>query len=338
MSRGGVNLVDPGTRLLDEMGDLWEVVLDLLTFFHECCVACQPWDEGPVWLSERHDISEALQEIVIEVSEVNGLALKTEVDSDSVSQAFDQKPTSCPNCGCEWDSSMEIGGSWLVLDGEDTSKATYILTRKFWPYLTHFTKKTEKETAIELLQKIVKEGLIRGSNKLITGSYFVVAFTECSPLEILELIKASNRRNYSGIAQPHVPVQWNRSGYGVAIKRQTVTQGLALPVIHGDVSIYNSLPVDQKFRYVRWTPSGAWSDWTFEREYRVNGDVNLNKFSPYDVAIVVPDRSNRFSLLARKEVFPFPVIALDYVYSSDAPSPKITRRQRALFDKILANR
>ncbi len=51
--------------LLEEIGDLWEIVLDLLTFYHECCITCQPYEGGEaVWLSEEHDLPEVLQELV----------------------------------------------------------------------------------------------------------------------------------------------------------------------------------------------------------------------------------------------------------------------------------
>src|SRR2546426_11880739 len=39
---------------------------------------------------------------------------------------FNERGTSCPNCGAEWDSSTPIGGDWLVARGHDTRDATYL--------------------------------------------------------------------------------------------------------------------------------------------------------------------------------------------------------------------
>lgn len=81
-------------RLLDDLGDLWEIVLDLLTFYHECCYNCQPRDDGDfVWLSEEHDIQDVLQEFVEGVCNANDVPVPTYLDSDAVAEAIDESPT-----------------------------------------------------------------------------------------------------------------------------------------------------------------------------------------------------------------------------------------------------
>jgi hypothetical protein len=118
------------------MGDLWEIVLDLLTFYHECCYNCQPRDSGEyVWLSEEHELLDVLQDIVEGVCHANNKRLPRYLDANVVAKAFDECPTSCDNCGTEWDSDTPIGGEWLVCRGEETKRANYVLTKAYWPYL-----------------------------------------------------------------------------------------------------------------------------------------------------------------------------------------------------------
>ena len=61
--------------LIERIGeDLWEVVLDLLTFEHECCYNCMPWDGGEcVWITERYDLVDVLPELIEFVCKANGV-------------------------------------------------------------------------------------------------------------------------------------------------------------------------------------------------------------------------------------------------------------------------
>ena len=314
------------SELLNDLGDLWDIVLDLLIFYHECCLTCQPYDGGEaVWLSEEHDLCDVLQELVVGVCEANGHRVAPGLDNDMVAEAFDEHPTSCPNCGAEWDSSTPIGGSWLVTRGSDTSRATYLLTKAYWSYLTHYTKPVAGLSGLQVLMKIARERRIRSSDRFIMGGRSVVAFTECSPLEIFELIRAQ------GYPQPAEGFRWQRSEHGIAIARDALCQAGAVPVIHGDRRLYDSLPADQRFRFVRFDRQQAFSDWTFEREFRVEGDVDLTRFEhATDVVLIVENRKEMFWVLAQRDIVPFPVMPFDYVFSTDAPYARLTGRQRAI--------
>lgn len=128
------------SRLLDHMKEHWEIVLDLLTFYHECCYNCQPRDDGEYfWLSGKHDILEVLQEIVSGVCLANNKRVPKYLDDDTVAEAFDECPTACDNCGTQWGSDTPIGGEWLVCRGEKTEHANYLLTKSHWNFLTHYT-------------------------------------------------------------------------------------------------------------------------------------------------------------------------------------------------------
>lgn len=312
-------------QLLDDLGDLWDIVLDLLTFYHECCIYCQPYEDGePVWLSEEESIPEVVQELVIGVCEANGHPVPEDINDDLVAEAFDESPRSCRNCGAQWDSLTPIGGEWLVARGHDTPEATYLLTKAYWSYLTHYTKPTQESSGLDVLLRIVWDRRIRASNRMVAGRHSVVAFTECSPLEILELLKAE------GNPDPAEGFRWRRSKHGIAITRETLCAIGALPVIHGDQPIYDCLPHDQRFRFVRFDRRHAFSDWTFEREFRVEGDVDLTQLKPNDVILIVESRAEMFRILAQRKVVPFPVMPFDYVFSTDAPNARMTERQAAV--------
>lgn len=313
------------SRLLDHMKKDWEIVLDLLTFYHECCYNCQPWENGECfWLSEEHDILDVLQEIVEGVCLANNKRIPKYLNDQTVAEAFDECATTCDNCGTEWDSGSQIGGSWLVCRGEDTAHANYLLTKSHWNFLTHYTKPANGMSGLEILLDIVWDKKIRGSNRMIVDKRNVVAFTECSPLEIMALLEGENH------PQPAERFRWSRSRHGVALNRSALCTAGALPAIHGDGKILNCLPENQRFRYQKFDRTSTFSDWTFEREFRVEGNVNLADFKPCEVILIVANRQEMFSVLAQKKVPPFPFMPFDYVFSTDAPYARLTRRQKDL--------
>lgn len=62
----------------------------------------------------------------------------------------------------------------------------------------------------------------------------------------------------------------------------------------------------------------------------MEGDVKLTDFKPNEVILIVANRQEMFSVLAQKKVPLFPVMPFDYVFSTDAPYARLTRRQEAL--------
>lgn len=309
-------------RLLKDMGDLWTIVLDLLTYYHECCYNCQPRDSGDfVWLSREHEILEVLKDIIEGVCHANNKRIPRNLDTRMIANAFDEHPTSCDNCGSEWDSTTQIGGEWLVCRGHDTRSANHLLTKAYWTYLTHYTKPIDGMSGLDMLLNIVWEKKIRASDRMIVDKRKVVAFTECSPLEIMALLEGEQHPN------PAEAFRWRRSKHGVAITRSALCAAGALPVIHGDRRILDCLPEDQRFRYQKFDRSARFSDWTFEREFRTEGDITLTTFKPGDLILIVEDRQEMFWTLAQRKVPPFPVMPFDYAFSTDAPYARMTRRQ-----------
>jgi len=318
------------SELTDEIGDLWDISLDVLGFYHRCCYNCQPREDGEyVWLSEKYVLGDELKEIVIEVCEINHHKLLTEISYRTLEESLRKKPFICPNCETEHvDIGNEIGGEWLVRRGEDTNSATYLLTRTYWSYLTHYTKTDEQyPNGLERLCTIINDGVIRGTSNMIEGNKLAVCFSECSPIEIYEMLRIM------GLEKGELPHRrrgfaWRRSKHGKAIKRNALIEYGARPVLHGEATIREKLGEDELWRFKMFDPNINQSDWTFEREFRVAEAIRLDSFDPLNIILLVENGTEQFRLLAKQDVPMYAIVPFDYVYSTDSPSAHLSDRQR----------
>lgn len=313
------------SELIDELGAYWDVVTDLVLFSHNYCYNCQPRDEGKIfWISPRYDIEDAVSEVIQGVCAVNRIRLQTDINQDTIGEAIDEANMHCPYCGTEWESRIEIGGELVFDEVEDGTTAVHLLTRRHWPFLTHYTKSATGHSARRILDTILEERVLRASSLLVAGGYRVVCLTECSPPEIIEMMKL-----HVALA-PTEPdaIRWRRAAYGIALDRSAAIREGALPVIHGDDELRAALPPSKRHLFVRFDYNGGYSDWTFEREFRFHGDLSLDRFGSNELLIVVPTLQERFRMLARLNVPPWPILALDRLFTRDSPLPGLTARQR----------
>lgn len=318
------------SELIDEIDDLWDITLDLVRFYHECCYNCQPRDDGEYfWLSKQYILGEVLEEILSEVCTVNGHKLLTRINYDTLEKALEEKPFVCPNCGTDHtEPSNQIGGEWLVAQGHETESATYLLTKTYWPYLTHYTKEDRQyPSGFNRLSAIIDSGVIHGTSTTIEGSIPAVCFTECSPLEILEMLKVM-QAPVEDLPYEHRGIEWRRSKHGIAIKREALIQYGARPVIHGENSFKARLSNDELWRFKIFDPSVQHDDWTFEREFRVPKKVELNALDSLDIVLIVENRAEQFELLAKRDVPIYAILPFDFVYSSEDPYPHRSQRQQ----------
>jgi hypothetical protein len=131
------------------------------------------------------------------------------------------------------------------------------------PMLAHFTRASGKTSALDNLLWILKDAMIRGSTRMLAGGHRGVCLFDAPPHELGHLLTPRNRRRY----EP----------FGVAVdKRYAFSMG-ARPVIYIPANEAASiLDEDEMWRVVsidldRNPPI----DWTFEREWRVLGDLAL---------------------------------------------------------------
>lgn len=131
----------------------------------------------------------------------------------------------------------------------------------------------EDSDGIATLGRILKEGVIRASGRLIRGRYSVVPFTERPPQDIPELIKyrAGLRR-------------WTFEPYGIALKKAKLVEMGTRPVIYGEISDYERLA--EKDRPFFQVAGSGKRDWRREKEWRIRGDVRLKSFSSEEVVAI----------------------------------------------------
>jgi hypothetical protein len=135
---------------------------------------------------------------------------------------------------------------------------------------------TEPTEGMETLERILQDGVIRASSRLVRGGYSVVPFTERPPQDLprLMLWRSGLRR-------------WTFEPYGIALSKAKLLELGARPVIYGEVAHFHELTQsDRPFFQVA---KSAGSDWTVEREWRVTADVRLSEFAKDEIVVVVRD-------------------------------------------------
>jgi hypothetical protein len=165
-----------------------------------------------------------------------------------------------------------------------------------WQYLTHWTRTALEpwpgETKADFyhalsfatagfprdgfhtLCKLLKDQKILSSDKLIKGRFETVSFTEKAPWELHQLIKW----------RPSL-VRWTFEPYGIAITMDALEKAGARQVIYGYDYQYRFLQGDDRAFYQAFDPEG--SDWRQEAEWRFLGDLDLSRFQPEEVIVIV---------------------------------------------------
>ena len=138
--------------------------------------------------------------------------------------------------------------------------------------LTHFTRAAKTESALDNLVTILREGVIRGSTRMVREKRSVVCLFDVPIPDLRVLLDPRSRRRY----QP----------YGIAIEKRYAFRMGARPVIYmpsaeaaailEDNELWRVVSIDM----TRNPPV----DWTFEREWRLLGDLPLE--AKFSVALV----------------------------------------------------
>ena len=129
--------------------------------------------------------------------------------------------------------------------------------------LTHFTRAAHTSSALDNLANILRDGVIRGSSRMVREKRPVVCFFDIPVSELRLLLDRRNRRRY----EP----------FGIAIdKRYAFSMG-ARPVIYMPWSEAETLLAPgERWRVVALELGRAAPiDWSYEREWRIAGDLVL---------------------------------------------------------------
>lgn len=146
--------------------------------------------------------------------------------------------------------------------------------------LIHFTKGATREDAFKNLLAIIQDGTIFANNGMIKGELNCVCFTE-APIEALD------EKYYE-----------RYSPFGILLPKEYIYEQGGRPVIYQADEEYSILPDKIKWRHVRYEYSPKRYDWTWEREWRINKNVDISEKT---AIIVVLDNSWAQRLLAEHE-------------------------------------
>jgi hypothetical protein len=142
------------------------------------------------------------------------------------------------------------------------------------------------------LMKILEEGCLRGTTWLTRGLQASVSLTELPLQEVLR------RRTY----RSHVG-RWDWEPYGLLFRRRHLPH--ARPVIYAAASEYQRMTPDDRPYF---QPLDSKVDWSWEKEWRVLGDVNLREIPSNAVTVFVRNRSEAEQI---SRVSPFSVVWIE---------------------------
>jgi len=130
--------------------------------------------------------------------------------------------------------------------------------------LTHFTRASRQGGALDNLIAILGEGIVRGSSRMVRNKRSVVCLFDAPLSELAKALDRRNRRRYQpfGIAldkryafrmgaRPVIYLPWNEA-------RRIIPERELWRVVHLDIERVPAI------------------DWSFEREWRIAGDLTLD--------------------------------------------------------------
>ena len=129
--------------------------------------------------------------------------------------------------------------------------------------LTHFTRASRGATALDNLVEILGAGAIRGGSRMVRGRIPAVCMFDVPIAELRTILDRRNRRRY----EP----------FGIAVDKRYAFKMGARPVIYLPWrEAEKILGVDEHWRVVTIEMDRHPAvDWTFEREWRVAGDLGF---------------------------------------------------------------
>ena len=169
----------------------------------------------------------------------------------------------------------------------DWSQWLVHLTRanpKEWPdqseteYLDSLLLGTQSRDCLATLMRIVCQGRLIAGNELIRGDFPMVCFSDVNPVTLYQQRTFRSHLN-----------RWDYEPYGIAIRKRHIESIGGQPVIYGDQCTWNVMKENERpyFQKSKIETGQREIDWRSENEWRVFGDVDLNRISLDDVMVLV---------------------------------------------------
>ena len=148
---------------------------------------------------------------------------------------------------------------------------------KAWEFYRDIVNHPENyvRSARETLTRILTEQLIRGSSWKLPGGQSAVALTSLPPEESVSLMRWRKRF-----------VRYTFEPYGIAIRQDVLIRMGACEVRYEKKDSTSS----QDILFVQ--SPGEKADWTKEKEWRIRGDIELDKIDKEDYFAIVPDEED----------------------------------------------
>jgi hypothetical protein len=139
-------------------------------------------------------------------------------------------------------------------------------------------------SALETIIRILKEGTIRATDRMVRGREAVICWSSHPPQELFAM-----RRWNRTLAR------WTVEPYGIAVRRDILRSLGAKPAVYGGEHTYGRIPQSEKYRFQlsRSTPSASWRH---EREWRLRGDLALSKLKPDEGFVFVQTEEEKAKL------------------------------------------
>lgn len=183
----------------------------------------------------------------------------------------------------------------------ELSKRISLVRRDIGNMLFHFTRKPESDkveikhnlgyssmpaSASAVLEKILKEGNLKGGSKWYNGntciSFFDTPIQELFSIFTLNII-ATNEKE-----RPRY------EPYGLGINKKWLFSKGCRPVIYDHPSGFDSLSDEEKYRFMKYDPTNG-IDFTWEREWRIKTD-HL-RLDPKETLVIVPTAEEAFEIV-----------------------------------------
>ena len=223
----------------------------------------------------------------VAVTKLPACSAKELIGSGAVGWLADQTaPTNSSHSNSPTEHFELQAESWMHNDGEWLVHCTRGRPGP-WPGQTQQQYQDEillagdqvASTPLDSLRRIIRIRRLIGSSTTTSGSFKVVCF---SSVALADLIVARCYRQHLK--------RWDYEPYGIAIRKQAAIDAGLQEVVYGERDERASLTPETRFLF---QAKGKTYDWTLEREWRVEGDLDLNQFAPRDVRVFVASSDDR---------------------------------------------
>jgi hypothetical protein len=132
-----------------------------------------------------------------------------------------------------------------------------------------------EHSALSALVRIVAEGRIRASARVVRGDREVVSWTSRPPQELSAI------RHWNTAL-----VRWTFEPYGLAVKRWVLRSQGAKPAVYAAATTYQKLHQRERFRFQLHDPPRC--SWKNEHEWRLPDDLKLGELTSAEAFLFLP--------------------------------------------------